>query len=134
MVNFVYDGTNWVETTGIDNNDNTTYTSVTLGNGYGTCGTAAGTTSKSVTLTSDALVAGGRVSVKCTTSNTVSAPTMQINSKGYKAVWIEGAASSASNPALWDAGDILELVYDGTQYQIVSKSATNAEIDTIINS
>ena len=111
-----------------------TLQSVTLGNGYGTCSTTATTTAKTATLTSYALVSGGRVSIKCTTSNTVSAPTMNINSKGAKAVWIEGAASSASNPALWDAGDILELVYDGTQYQIVSKSATNAEINAIINS
>lgn len=111
-----------------------TLQSVTLGNGYGTCSTTATTTAKTATLTSYALVSGGRVSIKCTTSNTVSAPTMNINSKGAKAVWIEGAASSSSNPALWDAGDILELVYDGTQYQIVSKSATNAEINAIINS
>lgn len=124
-----------MEASSIDANDNTTYTSVTLGNGYATLTTTTpAQVAKAASLTNYALVAGGRVSVYCQYANTTPAPTMNINTRGDKAIYINNAASSASNPALWDAGDILEMVYDGTQYQIVSKSATNAEIDAILSS
>ena len=131
MVLFVYDGTNWVESSSIDNNS--TYSNVSLGNGYGICSVAATTTAKTATLTSYTLAANGRVSIRCTTSNTVSAPTMNINSRGAKAMFVNGAASSNSNPLFWDEGAILELVYDGTQYQVVNMPVSSAELNTLLD-
>lgn len=104
-----------------------------LGNGYGVCSVAATTTAKTATLTGYTLATGGRVSVRCTTSNTVSAPTMNINSQGAKAMYVNGAASSSSNSLLWDEGAILELVYDGTQYQVVDMPVPSADLTTLLN-
>ena len=110
-----------------------TLQSVTLGNGYGICSVAATTTAKTATLTGYTLATGGRVSVRCTTSNTVSAPTMNINSQGAKAMYVNGAASSSSNSLLWDEGAILELVYDGTQYQVVDMPVPSADLTALLN-
>lgn len=103
-----------------------------LGNGYGTCSTTAGTAAKTATLTGYVLTTGGRTTIRCTTSNTVAAPTMNINSTGAKAMYINGSASSSSNALLWDANALLELVYDGTQYQVVSAPATDTEVTSLL--
>lgn len=62
----------------------TTYTNASLGQGYGTCTTAATTVAKIVTLANYSLIIGGIVSVKFTYTVPANA-TMNINSKGAKA-------------------------------------------------
>ena len=109
---FTYDGTGWVR----DYWYNTTYSNQSLGNGYGTCTTAAATVAKVVTLSSYSLVAHGTVSVKFTYSVPANA-TMNINGKGAKAIFYRGAAI-ANN--IIRAGDIATFIYDGTQYQLIS--------------
>jgi hypothetical protein len=49
---FVYDGTNWIR----DYWNNSTYSNVSLGQGYGTCSTAAATAAKTVAISSYAFV------------------------------------------------------------------------------
>lgn len=109
---FTYDGTNWVS----DYWNNTTYSNASLGQGYGTCSTAAATAAKVVTLSSYALTIGGIVSVKFTYDVPASA-TMNINSKGAKSIYHRGAVITAG---VIKAGDIGVFMYDGTQYHLLT--------------
>lgn len=83
----------------------------------GTCSTAAGTAAKVVACTGFALATGATVEVYCSTANTADVPTLNVNSTGAKAVWINGAVASASNPCKWLAGDTVTFTYDGTRFR-----------------
>lgn len=116
---YMYDGTNWVWI-GHSLDANNTYTNASLGQGYGTCATAEATTAKVVTLSSYALTVGGIVSVKFTYAVPASA-TMNINSKGAKAIYHRGSAIKAG---VIKAGDIATFIYDGTQYHLLAIDRT----------
>ena len=114
-VEYVYDGTNYVFLAwSIDNN--TTYSPQSLGNGYGTCDTAAATTAKVVTLSNYNLTTNGFVAVKFTYDVPANA-TMNINSKGAKSIYYKGAAITAN---VIKAGDLATFVYNGSQYHLIS--------------
>lgn len=119
---YMYDGTQYVFL-GWSIDSNTTYSNASLGQGYGTCATAEATTAKVVTLSSYALVTGGFVAVKFTYAVPASA-TMNINSKGAKAVYYRGAAITAG---VIKAGDIATFVYNGSQYHLVAIDRVNGE-------
>lgn len=112
---YAYDGTRYVFV-GWSYDANSTYSNASLGQGYGTCATAAATTAKVVTLSSYSLTKGGVVSVKFTYAVPASA-TMNINSKGAKAIFYRGAAITAG---IIDAGDVATFLYDGTQYHLLT--------------
>ena len=116
VVHFVYDGTYWQMVGWL--NDDTTYSNASLGQGYGTCATAEATAAKVVTLSGYTLATNGIVAVKFTYGLCASA-TMNINSKGAKSIFIDGAAVTATTAKRVLAGDIATFVYDGTQYQFV---------------
>ena len=109
---------------------NTTYTQASLGQGYGTCTTAEATTAKVVTLSNYALSTGGIVSVKFTYAVPASA-TMNVNSKGAKAIYYKGAAITAG---IIKAGDVATFIYDGTQYHLLSTDRTKVEISRSLTS
>lgn len=115
---FIYNATRveggcWDMVYGYDSN--TTYTPVKLGFGYATCTTAAATTAKVATLSSYSLVAGGLVAVNF--SNNVPAnATLNINSKGAKAIYYDGTAIGAG---IINAGDTALFVYS-TYYRLLS--------------
>lgn len=111
---YIYNGTYWVWN-GSSADNNTTYTPQALGFGYGTCSTAAATAAKVVTLSGYALVTNGMVSVKFTNDVPANA-TMNINSKGAKSIWYQGA--NITNDII-KAGDLATFVYDGTRYQLI---------------
>lgn len=111
---FVYDGTNY-ELVG-DLDTNSTYSNASLGQGYGTCGTAAATAAKAVTLANYALTVGGVVAVKFTYAVPASA-TLNVNSKGAKPIFYKGAAITAN---VIQAGDIATFIYDGTNYHLLA--------------
>lgn len=116
---FVYNGTYFVC---INQDNNTTYTPMSLGFGYGTCSTAEATAAKVASLTSYVLVKNGMVSVKF--SHAVPAnSTLNINSKGAKNIFYRGAKITAG---IINAGDIATFVYDGAQYQLISVDANYA--------
>lgn len=116
VVPFIYDGTNWIEASSWDNN--TTYTALSLGFGYGTCGTAAADAAKTVTLSGGVLGANGSIiAAKFTYANTIANPTLNVNSKGAKSIFWKGAA--LTDTTLIKAGDIVTFMYDGTRYQII---------------
>lgn len=111
---FVYDGTYYQLVGDLDSN--TTYSNASLGQGYGTCDTAAATAAKVVTLSSYALTLGGVVAVKFT-YNVPANATMNINSKGAKAIYYDGAAITAN---VIQAGDTATFIYDGTHYILLT--------------
>lgn len=85
---------------------------------YGTCSTSASTTSKSVSITRGTFTftAGAKIAVKFSYSNTASAPTLTINSTTKNIKYID-ADGNVSTPLIWwNAGDVVEFTYDGTQW------------------
>ena len=88
--------------------DSNTYTSAW-------CGTAAATAAKTATCTNYTLKANSYVHILIRYANTVAgAITLNINSTGAKPIYINGAASSASNYTL-PAGTYI-VYYDGTNF------------------
>lgn len=116
---FVYNGTNFVM---LNQDNNTTYTPMSLGFGYGTCTTAETTSDKFVGLSSYALVKNGMVSVKFKYAVPANA-TLNVNGKGAKNIYYHGHKVTAGIIA---AGDIATFVYDGTQYQLIAIDSRNA--------
>ena len=86
------------------------------GTGYGTCATAAGTAAKVVTLSGYELVKGGIVAVKFTYAVPANA-TMNVNAKGAKQMWWNGARIAAD---VIKAGDVATFAYDGSYYQLLA--------------
>ena len=89
------------------------------GTPYGTCSTAAGTAAKTVTVDSDsfALVTGACVRVKFSSANSVASPTLNVNGTGAKAIMRYGTtAPSTSAASSWNAGSVIDLTYDGTNW------------------
>lgn len=95
-------------------NSNTTYTNASLGQGYGTCATAAATKAKAVTLSSYSLTTGGVVAVKFTYDVPAGA-TLNVNSKGAKAIYYHGAAIT---DGIIKAGDVAYFIYS-TYYHLL---------------
>ena len=93
------------------------------GSWYGTSSTPAETAAKASSITNYRLMKGARVSITFTTANTVEgALTLNVNSTGAKTIYLNSAATSASNPLLWDAGETLTFVYSGSNYYFIGKS------------
>ena len=126
---FVYNSTRvtggcWDMVYGYDTN--TSYTPVTLGFGYATCSTAAATAAKTASLSSYTLTTGGIVAVKFT--NAVGAgATLNINSKGAKAIYYKGAAITAG---VIKAGDTVTMIYS-TYYHILSIDRDEAPVTSV---
>ena len=117
---YMYDGTYWVwMSSSVDLNDNT-YPSA-----Y--CSSGASNVDKLATCTNYYLTPNSYIHILFTNSNSVSGPiTLNINSTGTKPIYINGAASSASNHTL-PAGSYIAY-YDGTAYQIRTDGKLPANI------
>ena len=122
-IEYMYNGTAYVFI-GWSYDTNSTYSNASLGQGYGTCSTAETTLAKVVSLSSYALTTGGVIAVKFT--NAVPAnSTMNINSKGAKAIYYKG---SAITDGIIKAGDVATFIYS-TNYHLISIDR-NFDIDT----
>ena len=108
---FTYDGSAWIREFWY----NTTYSNPGLGQGYGTCSTAASTTAKTASISSYSLTSGGIVSIKFTYDVPASA-TLNITSKGAKSIYHKGAAIKAG---VIKAGDTATFIYS-SQYHLIS--------------
>ena len=86
--------------------------------GYFVCASTDSTSAKIVVASGYQLASGGCVRIKMTNANTANNVTLNINSTGAKALFYDGAQASSSNT--WEAGEVLEVYYDGTQYQCAS--------------
>ena len=126
VVHLVYDGSAWIMVGWL--NDDSTYTNASLGQGYGTCSTAEATAAKAVSLSGYTLATGGIVAVKFTYGLCASA-TMNVNSKGAKSIFIDGAAVTATTAKMVLAGDIAYFIYDGTQYQFLGTDHAERKFD-----
>ncbi len=87
---------------------------------FGTCSTAAGTAAKTVSVTAGtfALETGARVTVKFSNANTAGTPTLNVNSKGAKNIFHNGAQiTTGGNKAL--LAGTCDFVYDGTQWHLI---------------
>lgn len=82
---------------------------------YVTCTTGAGTAAKTVSLSDFALSTGIRLVVKMSYANTAASATLNVNNTGAKPMYYNGAVASADNS--WDSNEIIDVFYDGTNYQ-----------------
>lgn len=122
---FVYDGTNWIR----DYWNNTTYSNLTLGQGYAVCDTAAATVAKTVALSDYALTNGGIVTIKFTHDVPANA-TLNINSKGAKDIYYRGTNITAD---VIKATDVVTFIYNGTQYILLSIDRWQKDISVLQN-
>lgn len=102
------------------NIDGTSYTQ----RPYGTCSTAANIAVKVVACDDFNLVEGSTVMVKFTNANTVDNPTLNVNNTGDKTIHYRGTALTASSLANWNAGDVVEFRYNGTQWDLLNVGNT----------
>lgn len=84
---------------------------------YGVCSTVASTIAKEVTISDYVLDSGARVSIKFTNGNTVDTPTLNVTSTGAKYIYI---GTKQASPYDIEANKVYDMIYDGTNYQIVS--------------
>ena len=94
---------------------------------YGTCSIAQGTAAKTTTITDfpTTLHTGIRVSVKFSNANTVANPTLSINGGTAIAIKRYGTtAVSTSAASSWNAGSVVDMVYDGTNWIITNWNNT----------
>lgn len=84
---------------------------------YGVCSTATATAAKTVDMTGFTLITGATIFVKFTYANsaTDTAPTLNVNSTGAKAI-----VSMTGKAAGWQDGAVVCLTYDGTSWVINS--------------
>lgn len=102
--------------TGANNSNNTGK----LINRYAACSTEAGTAAKTASITTGTftLEAGATVAVKFANANTAGTPTLNINSKGAKNIFSNGAQiTTGDNKALLKG--LCTFIYDGTQWHLI---------------
>lgn len=120
---FVYDGTDYNL---VGRNDNTTYSNVSLGNGYATQNNSAQATAITAALANYVLAAHGYVSVRFLYDVPANA-TLNINGKGAKSIYHDNATIAAG---VIPAGSIGTFVYDGSYYRLVAlNKGTRVSID-----
>ena len=83
--------------------------------GYYTCDIAGATAAKTVAATGYLLQVGGAIRIKMSHKNTAANPTLNINSQGAKPLFYDGVRASVENT--WEDNEILDVFYDGTNYQ-----------------
>lgn len=101
-------------------------------NRFGTCATAAATAAKEVSITTGTfnLEAGAKVTVKFTDKNTAGTPTLNVNSKGAKNIFHNGAKiTTGGNKALLSG--TVEFVYDGTQWHLIGNYVDSHKSHTL---
>lgn len=97
-----------------------------VGTYLGTCETAADTAAKTASIAGYELQRKSEIVLTFTNGNTASNPTLNVNSKGAKAIYFKGAALASD---VVKAGDIVTLVYNGTQFVV-----TNIETGNVVRS
>ena len=94
--------------------------------GYYECDTAGDTAAKTVTAAGYVLpTTGGSVKIKMANLNTVANATLNINSTGAKPLYYNGQRAGVGNT--WDTNEIIEVFYDGTNYQAHNVAGSNGD-------
>lgn len=95
--------------------------------GFATCSTAAGTAAKTATITGFTLATGATVRIKFSNTNTAASPSLNVNSTGAKPIKLYGTTAAGTTPSTsWNAGEVVELVYDGTNWLIQNRAYPDA--------
>lgn len=101
---------------------------------YGVCSTAAATAAKTVTIDFSgtlALFTGLTVRVKFTNVNTAANPTLNVNSTSDVPIMAYGTTNAPLDA--WDAGQVVELTYDGTNWQLSKPTSASASLTAKAN-
>lgn len=97
-------------------------TEVQIKGSYATSSTAKGTTAKVATIvpavTGWELYTGATITVKFTNENTVTSPTLNVNSTGAKGIRNYSGGTLSEAERQWPAGATMSFVYDGTYWRI----------------
>lgn len=96
---------------------------------YAVCQTAADTAAKTATWTYGGgfvLALGARINIRFTDGNSAANPTLNVASSGAKPIATKTGVAAGSGA--WLAGEILELVYDGTYWQIVGRPGNAVQL------
>ena len=102
--------------------------------GYTTSDTTAAVAAKSAVLANYVLTTGASVKVKFTHSNTAADPTLNVQTTGAKPIVQYGGTPVGVTPATsWTAGEVLELVYDGTNYVIVGRGSEISNLTDVVD-
>ena len=100
---------------------------------YATCSTGASTAAKVATISGTStfvLETGSRIAVKFTNSNTAANPTLNVNSTGAKSIKRYGTTADGTNSMYsWTAGQVIEFVYDGTNWLQMTAPSHEADLD-----
>ena len=94
---------------------------------YAVCNTSGSTVAKTVSITNFKLVTGVRVFIKFTYAHdSTTKATLNVNSTGAKSIrykgygvfkgYNDGFNSDKQYPNTWEAGEIVEFIYDGTEW------------------
>lgn len=137
-VPFIYDGTNWniisapstktKKLSTIRYIDGAKFDGTANSHHYGSCSTAAATAAKTASVNSSngfSLVTGAKVTIKFSAANTAASPTLNISSTGAKAIYYQGAVITSEQ--YWEVGDVIDFIYDGTNWNMISAPAPKAE-------
>lgn len=104
------------------------------GSWYGTSSTAATTAAKTSTITNYRLTPGAMVTVYFSTASTVAgAITLNVNSTGAKTIYVNGAATSATNVFTWPVKTTLTFIYTGSYYYLVSSTDVQPKLESGTN-
>ena len=82
--------------------------------GYYECSSKASNASKTIDASNYVLGNGGSIKIKMQYANTANNVTLNINSTGARPLFYNGAAASSFNR--WEAGETLNVYFDGTNY------------------
>ena len=89
---------------------------------YGTCSTGSNTAAKVVTCADfDTLITGVLILVKFDNGNTAANPTLNVNSTGAKAIYLDSNnAPGTTELKSWRANEVVPFVYDGTYWMMAA--------------
>ena len=94
---------------------------------YTTCSTAAGTAAKTASLTGFKLATGSKVIIKFTNGNTASGATLNVQSTGAKNIVYKNNNLSVVDS--WQAGSLVEFVYNGSAWEMIGGASGKAIFD-----
>lgn len=92
---------------------------------YATSSTAAATAAKTASITAGtfSLITGARVTVKFSNANSATRPTLNVGSTGAKYIYWHGTYLASGQ--YWEAGAVLDFVYNGTQWELIGIAKDN---------
>jgi hypothetical protein len=105
----------------------TTGDMATLGFGYGVCSTAGATAAKTVSITNFVLTPSSVFAVLFENAFTASSPTLSVNGSAAKPIKLYGSAIPMGKV---HANTILEMTYDGTQFNVIGIQSQTAAAPT----